>query len=406
MGKILETTYRDTVEKITGLNSTLINNSFYTLNDKKPTLVTYYNIDRDASTLDPGSKIAYDNIGKDSPIRFNKIKDFIIYGFSRIEMDTQNDEFGLEADRISGECFVLPNTIIPTEGDYFEVDHITDSTWLFIITDVQIDTLENGSNVYKLSYKLEYVDHDRIQECVTDNYTMIEKREGTNISKIVKSDTLEIAKRLDNIAVMLKEYYNELFYNPLVQTFTYTDLTEWRVYDPYMIEFLIRNDILANGNDSYIHVCHQLEPVKTFSMDYDRTIFRIIEKKAVDKVLSSEYTIQLEEIKSYGTTFASRFETYFKAKYIKPPVGYRAQIIDDKLIFRIIENELVEDEKDLNNPSPLWQNIIIKYFNGGKYTEDEIKSVEELHYSNSMEAFYIIPILIFCLEYTIEKMLK
>ena len=133
---------------------------------------------------------------------------------------------------------------------------------------------------------------------------------------------------------------------------------------------------------------------------------RIIEKKAVDKVLSSEYTIQLEEIKSYGTTFASRFETYFKAKYIKPPVGYRAQIIDDKLIFRIIENELVEDEKDLNNPSPLWQNIIIKYFNGGKYTEDEIKSVEELHYSNSMEAFYIIPILIFCLEYTIEKMLK
>ena len=54
----------------------------------------------------------------------------------------------------------------------------------------------------------------------------------------------------------------------------------------------------------------------------------------------------------------------------------------------------------------LWQNIIIKYFNGGKYTEDEIKSVEELHYSNSMEAFYIIPILIFCLEYTIEKMLK
>ena len=194
MGKILETTYRDTVEKITGLNSTLINNSFYTLNDKKPTLVTYYNIDRDASTLDPGSKIAYDNIGKDSPIRFNKIKDFIIYGFSRIEMDTQNDEFGLEADRISGECFVLPNTIIPTEGDYFEVDHITDSTWLFIITDVQRDTLENGSNVYKLSYKLEYVDHDRIQECVTDNYTMIEKREGTNISKIVKSDALEIAK--------------------------------------------------------------------------------------------------------------------------------------------------------------------------------------------------------------------
>ena len=44
MGKIIETTYHDTVSKITEFNSSLINNSFYTLNDKKPSIVTYYNI--------------------------------------------------------------------------------------------------------------------------------------------------------------------------------------------------------------------------------------------------------------------------------------------------------------------------------------------------------------------------
>ena len=406
MGKIIETNYHETVGKITSFATDLVNNPFYVLNDKKPSIVTYYNINKEKSSLDPGSKLSYDNIGSESPIRFNKISDFILYGFNRIELNTENDEFGLEAEKISGDCYILPNTITPTEGDYFEVEHITDSTWLFIVTDVQQDTLKNGSNVYKIQYKLEYVDHDRLQQQIVDDFKMIEKREGTNIVKIVEQTKFEKAKKIDEVAVMLKTYFNNLFYNNKVQTFIYTDLTEWRIYDPYMIEFLIRNKILDNGNDSFVYVCHQLDTVATFSMDYDRTIFRIIEKKAVDKVLSSEYTIQLEEIKSYGTTFASRFETYFKAKYIKPPVGYRAQIIDDKLIFRIIENELVEDEKDLNNPSPLWQNIIIKYFNGGKYTEDEIKSVEELHYSNSMEAFYIIPILIFCLEYTIEKMLK
>ena len=162
MGKIIETSYHDTVEKITGFNGKLLQNTFYVLNDKKPTIVTYYNINKEASSLDPGSKLAYDNIGKDTPIRFNKIEDFIIYGFDRIELNTDIDEFGIEADKITGDCFVLPNTIFPTEGDYFEVEHITDAKWLFIVTDVQQDTLQNGSNAFKLTYKLEYVDHDRL----------------------------------------------------------------------------------------------------------------------------------------------------------------------------------------------------------------------------------------------------
>ena len=73
MGKIIETSYHETVGKITGFSTDLINNSFYVLNDKKPSTVTYYNINKEASSLDPGSKLSYDNIGSDSSIRFNKI---------------------------------------------------------------------------------------------------------------------------------------------------------------------------------------------------------------------------------------------------------------------------------------------------------------------------------------------
>ena len=99
MGKIIETTYHDTVGRITSFASDLLKNSFYTLNDKKPSIVTYYNINQVESTLDPGSKLAYDNIGDESPIRYNKIEDFIIYGFNRIELQLENDEFGLEAEK-------------------------------------------------------------------------------------------------------------------------------------------------------------------------------------------------------------------------------------------------------------------------------------------------------------------
>ena len=93
LGKILNTTYTESVEKITNLYSDLVNNSFYYLNGKKPTLCTYYNINKDFSSLDPGSKIHFDNIGSDSPIRYNRIYDFLLYGFNRIELQTENGEF-------------------------------------------------------------------------------------------------------------------------------------------------------------------------------------------------------------------------------------------------------------------------------------------------------------------------
>ena len=401
MGKILNTTYHDSVEKVTGFYNNLVNNPFYVLNDKKPIICTYYNINKDFSSLDPGSKLHMDNIGDDTPLRFNKINDFLLYGFNRIELNTENDEFGLEADQIEGECFVLPNTIVPTEGDYFEVDHIKDSTWLFMVKDVQKDTLDNGSNVYKLSYKLECIDHDEIINNIVYNFKMIEQREGTNIAKVVRCEDYDIAKLMDEKAVMLKSYFEDLFYSEKVQSFIYMDSTSFRTYDPYMIEFLMRNKILDNGEDSYIHVTHQIPVQNAFSLDYDRTFFRAFERCKREKVVTSNYTTYLEEIISYGTTFSARYEDYFKAEYgdkIKP--GFNTSCLDDDIIFHINDNELYKDE------DKLWLNILVKYFNYSNLTENEINSIENIDFSLSKEAFYIIPLLIFCLEKFIEKVLE
>ena len=409
VGKIIETTYHDTVGRITSFASDLLKNSFYTLNDKKPSIVTYYNINQVETSLDPGSKLAYDNIGDNSPIRYNKIEDFIIYGFNRIELQLENDEFGLEAEKITGDMFILPNTIKPTEGDYFEVEHIKDSSWLFIVTDVQQDTLENGSNVYKCQYKLEYVDHDRILNNVVEDFTMIEKREGTNVVKVVETNKLAKAKEMDKVAVSLKSYYNDLFYNNKVQTFTYMDLTEWRVYDEYMIEFLIRNKILADGLDSFVYVCHQLEVDKTFSLDYDGTIFRALELRDKDRLRTACRCFRLVDISNeYATIFASRYEAYFKTRYIKPAydIVYNGAAFPDELVYDIIEHNLVDDDKDLNEVTPLWRNIIVKYFYNEDYTKDEVQSIYNIDFDESIQAFYMIPTLILCLEYAIEKLLK
>lgn len=402
MGKILSTTYHDTVEQVTGFYNNLVNNPFYVLNDKKPTLCTYYNINKDFSSLDPGSKLEMEIIGDESPIRYNKIEDFVLYGFNRIELNTETDEFGLEANQIEGECYILPNTIIPTEGDYFEVDHIKDSTWLFQVKDVQKDTLDNGSNAYKISYKLHKENNEEINNQIIHNFRLIESIEGTNVAKVVRCEDYDIAKIMDEKAVMLKKYYEDLFYNEKVQTFTYVDSMNFYTYDPYMIEFLIRNRIMDNGDESYIHVCHQIPTTKTFSLDYDKTFFRVFERNLKDRLLSSNFSTYLTEIVSYGTTFSARYEDYYTTEYkndVKP--GFNTNCIDEDYIHMIVDNKLLSDGDDC-----LWKNILVKYFNNTDLTQEELDSIEYIKFDLSKEAFYIIPLLIFCLERYIENVLK
>ena len=412
MGKILTTTYKDSVNQLTGFYNDLVNNPFYIFNEQKPTICIYYNINKDYSTLDPGSKLAYDNIGSDTPIRFNRIYDFILYGFNKILLDTNVDEFGVEAEKITGDCIVLPNNFIPTEGDYFEVDHIKDQTWLFIVTDVQKDTLNNGANAYKITYRLEYNSNERLLDKIIYNFKAIEVREGTNIAKIVRCEDYDIAKLMDDKAVMLKSYFIDLFYRETVQTFIYEDLTEYRIYDPFMIEFLIRNKILLNGEDGYVHVDQKLSLPRTFSIDYDKTFFRCFELRDRDKLLSSNRNLYIMDIRDmyYGTIFFSRFEHYYRAVYTDPGMPiYTTYCIDEDLLYDIKDHNLVKlygNETDSEVKPELWKNIIIKYFYDEDITIDELKSIENLRFEYAKNAYYIIPILIFILEKYITKTLK
>lgn len=398
MGKILTTTYKDSIEKITSFYNDLVNNPFYQYNDQKPIVCTYYNLDKTFSSLDTGSKLSYDNIGKDSPLRYNRIYDLVIYGFNKIQLSNEIDEFGLESANISGDCVLIPNNFMPTEGDYFEVDHIKDSTYLFIVTDVQKDTLNNGSNAFKISYKLEYNSNINLEDHVIHNYRAIEVREGTNIKKVVRCEDYDIAKFIDDTCVYLKRYFVNLFYNPYVQTFIYEDLTEYRIYDQFMIEFMIRNKILADGEDSYISVTHMIPVHQTFNIDYDQSFLRVFEQKRVDKLLSSDRNVVIDYIKAYGSVFDSRYETYYKARYVDhSTTPFTTYCIDDDFVYRITDHVIIPEEDHDLCPN-LWQNIIVKYFYNEDITENEIKSIENLDFKYAKDAYYMIPLLIFCLE--------
>lgn len=406
-GKFINTTYYDTQDALVEINRELVQNPFYLFNDKKGTKVKYYNINDEKTTLDPGSKLAYTDIGENSPIRFNVIHDLYLYQFSKGELNFDNGEFGLESDPIRGESYILPNTIVPRDGDYFEVDHINDSTWLFKVVNVQRDTLENGSNVYKIEWSLDRTSNEEIQCNVVEEYKYLNVEEGTNLKAVIKLEKYDIAVKLDQLSVTLVDYFQDIFYSDKIQSFTYKWFNEFNMYDPFVIEFIKRNKLLK-GSDKFIFVEHQLPVPATFSIDYNRTLYRAFEERSIDKLKCSKYMSQADYIDSAISIFATRYEEYFALNYhvINQEVGpFNPKgiipIISEELFNRIIENNKYDSE--CKNQ---YDNILIKFFHGEDLYLEDIDHIHDIDFETTKDMFYKLILLIFCVDFYTKKLLS
>lgn len=408
-GKFIYTKYFDTNDAIISLNKDLIQNPFYTFNDKKGLAVTYYNINNEQTTLDPGSKLSYTDIGKNSPIRFNMIKNMYLYQFSKVELNFENGEYGLESNEIRGESYIVPNTITPTDGDFFEVNHVHDSTWLFKVTDVQRDTLENGNNVFKISWVLDRTTNREILGNVVKVFKYIDYIEGTNFKAVVEEEKYEIAEYLDNLSATFSTYFKELFYDQFVQTFIYKWYTEHRMYDPFAIEFIIRNKLLYSNTSEYIHVDHKTVLPASFVIDYNRTVFKAFENRDKDLLNGCKRYSQANYIEDLTSIFSTRYEQYFALDYKviyeeNGPLNPRGiiPILDDDFLMMIRTNHLYPRNSKYN-----YRNIIIKYFNKvPKISLQDVENLENIDLVTDRESFYDILFLVYCLDYYVKYLLS
>lgn len=411
MGKFINTTYQNTIDSITDMNKDLISNPFYLFNNSKPIKVTYYNICLDKSTLDPGSELAYTNIGDKSPLRFNVIHDMYIFQFPRIEVNLENGDFGQESSPIEGESYILPNTIKPMEGDYFEVEHIKDRKWLFRVNNVDLDTLENDNNVWKISWSLDRGDDREILKNVVNDFEYVISPEGTNTKSVVELSDYQLALKLDNFTSNLRDYFKDLFYDEHVQTFTYKWYNDSTMVDPFSVEFIKRNNLLSDSDNQYWYVKQQVVLPKTFAIDYDRSIFRAFETKNKDCIMNFQYQSQADYIDDAISIFATRYEPYFALNYktfyfdTNTPTTPKGiiPILSEDLILHIATGELyIKDEDE----SKLYLNTIIKWFKGDKITEDDICKVKFIDLNTTEEIYYHLLFLIFVFDDYTKQLLS
>lgn len=402
MGKFSDTKYISTIDKLVDTSKSKLNNPYYVFVNEQPTRVVYYAQNIERSTLDEASGLNGSNIGNDSPFKFNKIKDFIMYGIDSISTEYDVGDSGVEAGAIAGDAIILPNTITPRPGDYFKINYLKEKN-LFKINGVTPDTLDSGANIYKVEYSLcsESYTEENLDKQVEKSFNFIVNNIGTDFKTVIQDCDFDLIKNLEDMVEYLVICFDNLFFNSSVQTFTYNH-DGWNMYDPFMIEFFIRNKVLSYG-DKYYHVAHATSTNKTFGMDYTKTFFYSLEE-AGRQDINCKNLATAEMINDINSLFATRMEYYYAVNYNdKHPWATRFQVINTDIIDHIKSGELYEkgNDKELYN---LW----ISYFNNNKdfIRGNILNLVKSVDFMDNLECFYALAITIFVIEKYIEMLLK
>lgn len=396
-GRFISTTsMKDIMPQVNTDNAKqLLNNPYYLFNNASVSVCTYYNLNTTMTTLDEATRGNYGEVSPESPLRFNKINNFQIFGFNKIEPTLELDEYGVQGSDVNGDAIVLPNTIIPYPGDRFYLPQI--SKYLFKVTAVNPNTLDTGAVMYRINYTLESSDGLlNVEPQVVKVYNYSSINYGSNFGCLIEEGMAADIAEIERYTVVLKNYFIQLFYDAKIQSFSYLRENSIRVYDPYLIEFLIRNNILK-GSTEYIFVSQQVTLPSTFGIDYDRSIFAALEEKDPHKHYC-RCTGNLELCRQKLSLLYAYPQDYYLMRY--DAINTKLHLID---IFNDanIMDKIRNNEEDSN----VLKNIIIRFFNNGSIDSNILSCLDHIDFMETPELFYLIPMVIFCMEKYITTLL-
>lgn len=253
------------------------NNSYTRFMENAPIFVTWYKQSRVETTTDKGMGNVNTNIGSESSKRFVKIKHIPIYGIDKSSFNLDLEDIGLKGSYHT-EGNMIMDCLEPIVEDYFTIEY-QDGKYLFKITNVEIDSIESN-NYYKISIKYDREYDPVLEKQVVDNFTCIFENIGSEDKSIIKDDDIEILEKYNEIYLHVLDSYYNTFHNLPSSSFIYEDKVNNKfIYDPYLMEFIIRNElfVIKNSLESFSYR-HTLATPKDFLMRYKKSIFYNIEK--------------------------------------------------------------------------------------------------------------------------------
>lgn len=214
------------------------------------TIVTYFNINDERTTGSFGLNDIYQTLGKDSPLRFNKIIDLPILAFSPLQpQDTQASVTTVRNYELVGEAYIIPGTIQPKENDFFIVKQLN-MNHLFRVSAVGQDGL-NTDGSYKISWQLFSTNPNEIEwvykQTVSEFKTDLQTIGGNDLTPIIGKKDYEHRSRLIQMVNDMVDNYVSRFYVPRHNCLIYMANGE-SIFDPCGNMFMAKHGLLINDN--------------------------------------------------------------------------------------------------------------------------------------------------------------
>lgn len=378
-----------------------INSQLTRFQDKTPTFVTYYHVNVNESTLDDGFKDIDSIIGKRSPLKFQKIENFPIYGLEAVVLALQDSEQGLDTE-YTGDCVILPNTIKPLQNDIFKINHVK-GAFLFRVTEVRYDTIR-PDNYYQIAFRFEWLDEEKyeaINNQVEENFTCVLQNIGSENNCIIEEDYYEQLKKVDNLFNDMVKTYKVVFYNERYNCFLCETTGGHKIYDPFQTVFFNKHNILNKQNDySTIILSEEFTDNKRL-LKYEKSIYRCFERRDVKYLSEFKYHL-VEGIGKVDSAF-QRWND--KSILIVDLPGQN----DDSAEYSLFNLDIINTFRMNGYTESKYIELMQKFIRNETITIYDIPldlNEELMRLDGSEEVFFFTPILLYIVKTVVDDFLK
>jgi hypothetical protein len=376
----------------------------------KPTFVTYYSKNHKYSTAESSLDDTVGLIGRDSPIKFNRIDDLPIFEFEGTEnISLEETDHGLNSE-VTGSGIIIPRMIEPMEEDFFYVKHEKEN-YLFRVNEVEEDKI-SGEKFYKISFSIIQQQKEELEDQVVKEYIVNYDNIGTEYKPVIETAFQELLTTLVSTQGSIIAFIKEYFYHESLNFLKFKQGLEW-IFDPVatkivmdyeLLERLDKKDIL---NSIYLDQLEMgglknvliNEPLKN-KLNYFNLLISQTKVKDEEKIVCCFSTIhnpfanELNFI--YSNELGYEGYTFFVAAY----AGY---IDDNRFLPLDIEEHIISNELYTEENTKF--NFLIKYFNNELTESNFVEYLEEIELDDTLVDFFICISLLFIIKKFYNKIL-
>lgn len=299
--------------------------------DSTPSFATYYSRDVDTSTENPGLGQVKEIVGMESPLRYNKIKNFPLYAIEEVNPDITADGISGISVEIENTAVILPDTIIPKPDDLFVLNYEENTEknhLLYRITGVDINAIDSNT-YYQISYVRTPYDYNILNKRqVVDDYRFIYGNTGSKYENVLLEDKYIEVSKLEQQYDKFINFFLDNYYDERRNMIYFKDGDSKYIFMDEVHEFINNHKLLIESR-TFLKNIHL--PNMTPSYDYRKNIthfYNVVEgrKKLYSNRGIGAFSPSLDKIEKLKNKLFMQFpEDFYK---VTPITLFRLDEID------------------------------------------------------------------------------